>query len=46
MVATDIRTACFDILPTRAVPDDIIIVDSLPLLPNGKIDRQKLNDFC
>lgn len=39
---TDIRTACFDILPQRAIPDNIIIVNSLPLLPNGKVDRQQL----
>ena len=42
MTPTDIRTACFTVLPNRAVPDDIVIVDSLPLLPNGKVDRQKL----
>jgi len=38
----DIRKACFDILPQRAIPDAIFIVDSLPQLPNGKVDRQKL----
>jgi len=38
----DIRTACFEVLPQRAIPDTIVIVDSLPQLPNGKVDRQKL----
>ena len=40
--ATDIRTACFDLLPKRAVPDKLSIIKSFPLLPNGKIDRQQL----
>ena len=40
--ATDIRAACFDLLPRRAVPDQLSIVKSFPLLPNGKIDRQQL----
>ena len=39
---TDIRAACFDLLPKRAVPDHLSIVKSFPLLPNGKIDRQEL----
>lgn len=40
--AQRIRSLCFDCLPKRAVPDQIIILDSLPLLANGKIDRQSL----
>ena len=40
--ATDIRAACFDLLPRRAVPDKLSIVKSFPLLSNGKIDRQQL----
>ena len=40
--AKDIRAACFDLLPRRAVPDQLSIVKSFPLLPNGKIDRQQL----
>nr|VFJ71795.1 MAG: AMP-binding enzyme C-terminal domain-containing protein [Candidatus Kentron sp. FM]VFJ72736.1 MAG: AMP-binding enzyme C-terminal domain-containing protein [Candidatus Kentron sp. FM]VFK06087.1 MAG: AMP-binding enzyme C-terminal domain-containing protein [Candidatus Kentron sp. FM] len=38
----DIRSACFDLLPRNAIPDRIVIVRALPLLGNGKIDRQKL----
>nr|VFJ91235.1 MAG: AMP-binding enzyme C-terminal domain-containing protein [Candidatus Kentron sp. H]VFJ92340.1 MAG: AMP-binding enzyme C-terminal domain-containing protein [Candidatus Kentron sp. H]VFJ98936.1 MAG: AMP-binding enzyme C-terminal domain-containing protein [Candidatus Kentron sp. H] len=40
----DIRTACFDLLSRNAIPDQIIIAHSLPLLANGKIDRRKLMD--
>ena len=40
--AEEIRAACFDLLPKRAVPDKVAIVKSFPLLPNGKIDRQAL----
>ncbi|MDM8565557.1 fatty acid--CoA ligase family protein [Candidatus Halobeggiatoa sp. HSG11] len=46
MTSDDIRTACFNLLPARAVPDNVVIVKSLPLLPNGKIDRQKLVGTC
>jgi len=42
LTETDIRTACFNRLPRRAIPDAIVIVKSLPLLPNGKVDRQQL----
>jgi acyl-coenzyme A synthetase/AMP-(fatty) acid ligase len=38
----DIRASCFNILPKRAIPDRLLIVNSLPMLPNGKVDRQKL----
>ena len=40
--ATEIKKFCFDILPKRAIPDYINVVKSLPLMPNGKVDRQKL----
>lgn len=40
--ATEIKSSCFNILPKRAIPDYINIVKSLPLMPNGKVDRQKL----
>lgn len=39
-----IRNACFQHLPQRAVPDRICIIESLPLLANGKLDRQTLRD--
>lgn len=42
MTEKDIRAACFDLLSRNAVPDQIIIVHSLPLLANGKVDRRKL----
>ncbi|NEQ11348.1 MAG: amino acid adenylation domain-containing protein, partial [Moorea sp. SIO4E2] len=38
----DIHTACFERLQRRAIPDRISIMKSLPTLPNGKVDRQKL----
>ncbi len=37
-----IRQVCFNELPRYAVPDEIILRQSLPLLANGKIDRQAL----
>jgi acyl-coenzyme A synthetase/AMP-(fatty) acid ligase len=42
LTEADVRTACFDVLPRRAVPERICMIRSLPLLPNGKVDRQKL----
>jgi len=42
ITVTDIRSICFNILPRHGVPDSIFIVSSLPLLPNKKVDRQKL----
>jgi acyl-CoA synthetase (AMP-forming)/AMP-acid ligase II len=42
MAECDIRSSCFDILPRHMIPDFIFIVRSLPMLPNGKVDRQKL----
>ncbi len=37
-----IRRAILQIMPRHAVPDQIHLLDSLPLLPSGKIDRQTL----
>ncbi len=37
-----IRSWCFERLPKRAIPDQVTILDALPLLANGKIDRQFL----
>lgn len=42
LTPTQIRSACFDLLPRRAIPDEVVIVSHLPLLPNGKVDRQQL----
>ncbi len=42
MTKDDIRSNCMDTLPARAVPDKIIILDELPMLASGKIDRQHL----
>ncbi|WP_353258823.1 class I adenylate-forming enzyme family protein [Prochlorothrix hollandica] len=41
-LVADLRRSCFEVLPNRAVPDHIVILDNLPLLANGKVDRQKL----
>lgn len=39
---TQIRAACFDLLPKYAIPDQVLIVKELPTLPSGKLDRQVL----
>ncbi len=41
-----IRTNCFDRLPNYAVPDDVSVVDSLPLLPSGKVDQRMLQEMA
>lgn len=38
----EIRAFCFKILPKYAIPDQVVILNALPLLQNGKVDRQKL----
>lgn len=40
--AQDVRGRCADHLPKYAVPDEIILLESFPLLANGKVDRQYL----
>lgn len=40
--AAGIRQAARRRLPNFAVPDGIVILDALPVLPNGKVDRQGL----
>lgn len=40
--ATTLRQQCFDTVTQRAVPDHIVVVQTLPLLANGKVDRQAL----
>lgn len=37
-----IRSRCFDLLPRRAIPDQVMIIDNMPVLGNGKIDRLSL----
>lgn len=46
LTASDIRSACFARLPRRAIPDAVRVLPSLPLLPNGKVDRQRLNHLA
>ncbi|MFF2460950.1 non-ribosomal peptide synthetase [Streptomyces mirabilis] len=38
----DLRSAAADALPEWMVPARVTVLDSLPTLPNGKIDRQAL----
>jgi acyl-coenzyme A synthetase/AMP-(fatty) acid ligase len=40
-----VRQKCFDLLPRYAVPDEVVIVDSLPQLPSGKVDRRAVRDL-
>jgi acyl-CoA synthetase (AMP-forming)/AMP-acid ligase II len=40
-----VRQKCFELLPRYAVPDDVVIVDSLPHLPSGKVDRRAVRDL-
>lgn len=35
-----VRQRCFELLPRYAVPDEVVIVGSLPHLPSGKVDRR------
>ncbi len=37
-----VRNECFVKLPSYAIPDEIRIMASLPLLPSGKVDQQAL----
>ncbi|ALG66847.1 class I adenylate-forming enzyme family protein [Beggiatoa leptomitoformis] len=40
--SSQIREACFTILPPYAVPDEIVVIHEMPALPSGKVDRQAL----
>jgi len=41
-----VRRSCFELLPRYAVPDEVVIVESLPLLPSGKVDRRAIRDLA
>ncbi|ATB41636.1 hypothetical protein CYFUS_007104 [Cystobacter fuscus] len=41
-----IRTACLDLMPGYAIPDEIRLLRVLPLLPSGKVDRQALRTLA
>lgn len=45
ITADTIRQQCFDLLPRYAVPDSVRLVDNIPTLPSGKVDRRKL-ELC
>jgi len=40
--AVDLRAALRERVPAHLVPSDIVVVDSIPLTPNGKLDRGAL----
>ncbi|CAO3437378.1 amino acid adenylation domain-containing protein [Azospirillum endophyticum] len=43
--AEDLRGRLAERLPAYMMPRDILLLDALPLLPNGKIDRRRLTDL-
>ncbi|MDD5033395.1 MAG: class I adenylate-forming enzyme family protein, partial [Methylococcaceae bacterium] len=42
LTGSEIRSISFARLPKRAIPDVVRVIPALPLLPNGKLDRQAL----
>jgi acyl-CoA synthetase (AMP-forming)/AMP-acid ligase II len=40
-----VRQRCFELLPLYAVPDEVVIVDSLPQTPSGKVDRRAIREL-
>lgn len=42
LTEAQIREQCFARLPSYAIPDTVLLLDALPLLPSGKVDRQRL----
>jgi len=40
-----VRRRCLELLPRYAVPDAVVIVDRLPQLPSGKVDRRAVRDL-
>lgn len=41
-----VRRQCFDLLPNYAVPDEVRLVDALPHLPSGKVDRRAVREIA
>ncbi len=41
-----IREQCFDHLPNYAIPDAVLLLEALPLLPSRKVDRQRLTTMA
>lgn len=39
---TEVRERCFDVLPHYAIPDEVCVIETFPMLPSGKVDRQRL----
>lgn len=40
-----VRRRCRELLPRYAVPDEVVIVDALPQLPSGKVDRRAIRQL-
>jgi acyl-coenzyme A synthetase/AMP-(fatty) acid ligase len=40
-----VRQRCFELLPIYAVPDEVVILESLPQTPSGKVDRRAIRDL-
>jgi acyl-coenzyme A synthetase/AMP-(fatty) acid ligase len=38
----EIRSRCFPIMMRHMVPDEVVIINEIPRLPNGKFDRKSL----
>lgn len=41
----EVRQACARFLPRYAVPDEVVLLDALPVLPSGKVDRRTVTDL-
>lgn len=41
-----VRRQCGELLPRYAVPDEVLIVDALPHLPSGKVDRRAVRELA
>ena len=40
-----LRQRCFEVLPHYAIPDEVRVIDKMPALPSGKVDRQTLAEM-